>query len=233
LQNEQNEQGRQTSQKKNPKTRFCSGRWLLVAGSHLAHVVMDKTNKGKDPASPRPCDVPMATQVKDIGKARKKTASPALNQKWYVVSAKWYESLNKYHSAAAESSVPSPGPITNAELISERSPKDSPQLKPGLQIEADYVVVNEYEWDLLNKWYGCTGFSARANLTGHKKKKKVQFFCTALVACLIYKITTFIIVFAVCIGIISRCRAPRGIPCLQSLTFCNFDRERLTASSIV
>jgi hypothetical protein len=116
----------------------------------------DKPGKGKDPGSPRTPDVPASTQAKELGKARKKITSPSLGQTWFVVSAKWYELLNKFlASAGSDATAPSPGPIANGELIHEASPKDSPQLKQGLQDTADYVLVNEHEWTLLFNWYAC------------------------------------------------------------------------------
>jgi ubiquitin carboxyl-terminal hydrolase 4/11 len=119
--------------------------------------------------------IPSAAEQARIVKELSAASSLKVNDKWYIVSSKWWQMWQDYASAAKEgdaaddaqasgeknvenrnlrksAAVEMPGEMDNAELLEDV--EDSSTLLKTLQIGLDYVVHPASVWRVLEQWYG-------------------------------------------------------------------------------
>lgn len=95
--------------------------------------------------------------IKDLFKKHGKLVA---NDKWYLISFKWYKLWKEHVGFDAEEDKNAPSssltqvePVDNSDLLNTGVSETSPRLKAGLLEDSDYALVPEGVWNMLLSWY--------------------------------------------------------------------------------
>lgn len=93
--------------------------------------------------------------IKDLFKKHGKLDA---NDKWYLISFKWYKLWKEHVGFDSEDDKSTPSqtqvePIDNSDLLNTGSDPTRPKLKSNLLEDSDYALVPEQVWNMLHSWY--------------------------------------------------------------------------------
>lgn len=102
-----------------------------------------------------------AEEGKQVNQAKAKAGELKAGDVCFVIASTW---IKQWQTYCSEADAEKPDAIDNTSILvkSEESGKGTgdketelfePQLKPGLAEGDDYVLVSEFEWNLLFQWY--------------------------------------------------------------------------------
>lgn len=107
------------------------------------------------PPSPPPT-LDQRAIIKDLFKKHGKLSA---NDKWYLISFKWYKLWKEHVGFDVEDDKPvttsltEVEPIDNTDLLNAGVSDASPRLKANMMEDGDYTLVPEAVWNMLHSWY--------------------------------------------------------------------------------